>query len=138
MSRVSADRENGLAAEVDHLSGEASWFISHGQAMEDEGRGFAAVTDFAESAWREERLSVLLDALGREREAIVHRISAASCYAKAGNDTRAASLYRAALAGPMADATRGEVEAMLSRCLSRITSAEPGRPRRARQGVVPA
>ena len=136
--RENVGQTKRLKLELEHLSGEASWFISHEHAMEDEGRTFASVTDFAESAWREERLSALIDALGREREAVIHRISAASCYEKAGDDTRAANLYRAALAGPVVDSTRGEVQDMLFRCLSRLTSAEPSRQHRAWKGAVSA
>ena len=54
----------------------------------------------------EEAIAPLLDGLGRELEAAVHRISAASCYQKAGDLIRAVNLYRAALAGPLRDDTR--------------------------------
>lgn len=129
MNRVNPRNVGRLEEELEHLSREASWFISHGHAMADEARAFVAVTDFAESAWREERVAALLDALGREGEAIVHRISAASCYGKAGDDTRAANLYRAALSGPVGESTRAEVEAMLARCLARIANPAPRRQR---------
>ena len=125
MAGARPDPQRRVEADLQRLSGEASWFLSHGHAMEDEGRVFAATADFAESAWREERVAALLDALGREREAIVHRISAASCYEKLGDDARAADLYRAALAGAVGPHTRGDVEAMLARCLAHLTNTEP-------------
>ena len=62
-------------------------------------------------------IAPILDALGRELEGAVHRISAASCYEKAGDPSKAVNLYRAALAGPLRDDTRQEVENMLSACL---------------------
>ncbi len=136
MKRTKEYRHKKLEAELDRLSGEASWFISHGHAMRDEGKEFAAMTDFAESAWREERLASLLDAVGREEEAAIHRISAASCYEKTGEDARAANLYRAALAGPLPDHTRRDVSAMLTRCLTRLIAAKPSSLRRARKGVM--
>ena len=47
----------------------------------------------------------------------MHRISAASCYEKAGDASRAVNLYRAALSGPLREDTREEVESMLNACL---------------------
>src|SRR4051812_17868624 len=55
---------------------------------------------------------------GGKLEAAVHRVSAASCYQKDGDPSRATNLYRAALAGPLGEVTRKEVEAMLGECLS--------------------
>lgn len=65
----------------------------------------------------EEHIAPILDALGRELEGAVHRISAASCYEKAGEPSKAVNLYRAALVGPLRENTRQEVENMLSACL---------------------
>ena len=62
----------------------------------------------------EEHIAPMLDALGRELEGAIHRISAASCYEKAGDPSRAVNLYRAALSGPLRDDTREEVKSMLS------------------------
>ena len=69
----------------------------------------------------EESIAPLLDSLGRELEAAVHRVSAASCYQKAGDLIRAVNLYHAALAGPLRDDTRQEVDKMLADCLSQLT-----------------
>jgi hypothetical protein len=49
----------------------------------------------------EERIAPRLDALGRALEAAASRISAASCYQKGGDLSRAANLYQAALAAPL-------------------------------------
>ncbi len=48
------------------------------------------------------------------------RISAASCYEKAGDPSRATNLYRAALAGPLREVTREEVRGLLAVCLVRL------------------
>jgi len=60
----------------------------------------------------------MLDAQGDNLEAALHRVSAASCYQKAGDPSRATNLFRAALAGPLRDETRKEVESLLNECLS--------------------
>jgi hypothetical protein len=61
-----------------------------------------------------------LEVLGRDAEAALHRISAAACYERCGKPTRAVNLYRAALAGPLPDAARAEVEAKLVESLKRL------------------
>ena len=55
-------------------------------------------------------IAPLLDVIGRDAEAALHRVSAAGCFAKSGELSRAANLYRAALAGPLSDAARADVE----------------------------
>src|SRR5690349_7362274 len=45
----------------------------------------------------EERIAPLMDALGRPLDTAASRISAASCYQKAGDLSRAANLFQAAL-----------------------------------------
>jgi hypothetical protein len=77
------------------------------------------------AAGYEERITSLLDAHGNEREAAVHRVSAASCYHKARDPSRATNLYRAALAGPLRAATRKDVEAMLAECLASLSASPP-------------
>ncbi len=66
----------------------------------------------------EERIAPLLDALGRPLEAAASRISAASCYQKSGDLSRAVNLYQAALAAPLRPNTRQDVDAMLVACLT--------------------
>src|SRR5436190_24260153 len=65
----------------------------------------------------EERIAPLLDALHRDLEAAASRISAASCYQKGGDLSRAVNLYQAALAAPLRPNTRRDVEVMLAGCL---------------------
>ena len=69
----------------------------------------------------EERIAPLLDALGRDLEAAASRISAASCYQKGGDLSRAANLYQAALAAPIRANTRRDVEKMLAGCLDELS-----------------
>jgi hypothetical protein len=76
---------------------------------------------WAAAAASEERIAPLLDALGRTFEAAASRISAASCYQQAGDLSRAANLYQAALAAPLRPTTRRDVEGMLSRCLDELS-----------------
>ena len=119
--------QDRLESEFRRLSGESTWLITHGRAMWETGQKEQAVTDFAEAGKREERIAPLLDLLGREREAAVHRISGGSCYEKAGEFSRAVNLFRAALASPLPEHTRRDVEEMLSGCLSQLaeTTAPP-------------
>ncbi len=85
------------------------------------------LTETAQPLWvsaasYEERIAALLDAQGDDLEAAVHRISAASCYQKAGDPSRATNLYRAALAGPLRQVTRREVEQMLAESLTLLNN----------------
>jgi hypothetical protein len=82
---------------------------------------------WARAAAMEEQIAPLLDATGDDREAAVHRISAASCYEKAGEASRATNLYRAALAGPLREVTRKEVEKMLTACLIALKASPDGK-----------
>ena len=83
------------------------------------------MTEMAQPLWLsaatyEEHIAPMLDALGRELEGAIHRISAASCYEKAGDPSRAVNLYRAALSGPLREDTREDVENMLNACLATL------------------
>lgn len=103
----------------------------------DMGMAETAQPMWTAAASCEERIAPLLDALGRNLEAAASRISAASCYQKSGDLSRAVNLYQAALAAPLRPNTRRHVEAMLANCLdelSRITTNGSSR----RGGKVPA
>ena len=94
-----------------------SEILSKAQALWEVG-----MTETAQSLWLtaanyEEHIAPMLDAVGRELEGAMHRISAASCYEKAGDPSRAVNLYRAALSGPLREDTRQAVENMLNACL---------------------
>jgi len=97
------------------------------------------LTETARPMWTaaasfEERIAPLLDALSRHLEAAASRISAASCYQKGGDPSRAANFYQAALAAPLRLKTRREVSAMLTACLEELSRTSPnGSPRRRRK-----
>jgi hypothetical protein len=108
---------------VEELLAEKSAVLSKAQALTTIGLPETAQPLWAAAASYEERIAALLDAHGDSLEAAVHRISAASCYHKAGDPSRATNLYRAALAGPLREVTRQEVEAMLAESLESLTGA---------------
>jgi hypothetical protein len=117
---------------IDELIAEKSFVLSKAQAFATMGMTEMVQPLWASAASFEERIASLLDAHGEDLEAAVHRISAASCYEKAGDPSRAVNLYRAALAGPLREVTRKEVKGMLEGCLARLKASSPPRkPRKA-------
>jgi len=106
------------ARQVEHWMAEKSAVLSKAQALTTMGLPETAQPLWASAATYEERIASLLDAQGENLEAAVHRISAASCYQKAGDPSRATSLYRAALAGPLSPVTRRDGQEMLAGCLT--------------------
>jgi hypothetical protein len=116
---------------VEQLLVEKSYVLSKAQAMATMGLQEFAQPLWASAASLEERIAPLLDASGDELEAAVHRISSASCYEKAGDLSKATNLYRAALAGPLREVTRKEVEGLLAACLAQLkASSSPGKRQR--------
>ncbi len=116
---------------VEELMAESSAVLSKAQALTTMGMGQTAQPLWASAASLQERIAPLLDADGDALEAAVHRMSAASCYEKAGDPSRAVNLYQAALAGPLREVTRKEVQGMLAACLARLKASSPPRkPRR--------
>ena len=97
-----------------------SEILSKAQVVWEVGMKETAQPLWLSAATYEEHIAPMLDALGRELEGAVHRISAASCYEKAGDPSRAVNLYRAALSGPLREDTREDVENMLSACLTAL------------------
>jgi len=106
---------------LDKILGEASWLISHAEALADYGRKEEAAAELARAATCEEQAASLLDAAERDQEAVLHRVSAASCYEKLGQYARAVTLLRAALSTSLAAEYRRKIEAQLSRCLTRAS-----------------
>ena len=94
-----------------------SEILSKAQAFWEIGMTETAQPLWLSAATYEEHIAPMLDVIDRELEGALHRISAASCYEKAGDLSRAVNLYRAALSGPLREDTREEVENMLSACL---------------------
>lgn len=109
------------------LMGRKSYILSKAHVLEELGIPETVQPFWLSAAAYEEQIAPQLDLLGRELEGAVHRISAASCYQKAGQLSRAVNLYRAALAGPLRDNTRQDVEKMLSDCLIALTH-QPEKP----------
>jgi hypothetical protein len=108
------------------LMGETSGTIMKARALVAMG-----MPELARSAWllaaaREEQVAPLLELLSRDREAAVHRISAASCYQSAGELGKAINLYRAALAGPLLEHTREETEERITDCLAQLARSANG------------
>jgi hypothetical protein len=115
---------------VEQLMAEASFVLSKAQAFQTMGMGETAQTLWLSAASLQERIAPLLDADGEGLEAAVYRMSAASCYEKADDPSRAVNLYQAALAGPLREETRKEVEVMLAACLARLKADSLGRKAR--------
>jgi hypothetical protein len=132
-----AKRTRGLYPQpVMDLIAEKSAVLTKAQAFSDMGLPEAAGSLWTLAASYEERLAPLLESLGHDLEAAVHRLSAAGCYRRAGDLTRAANLYRGALAGPLLDHTRNETQQLLAECLdelARETLGPSGRPSRRQQ-----
>jgi tetratricopeptide (TPR) repeat protein len=105
------------AALIDRMLGEASWLLSHAQALSDYRRYEDATAEYARAATCEEQVACLLDADGQELEAAIHRVSAASCCERLGQYARAVTLLRAALSAELRDNYRATVEKLLARCL---------------------
>jgi hypothetical protein len=108
---------------VKSLMADKSRVLSQAQAFTDMGLEQTARPLWSSAASYEERLAPLLEVIGRDAEAALHRISAAACFEKCSDWSRATNLYRAALAGPLADGARADVERKLSACLKRLHQA---------------
>lgn len=121
---------------IEQMLGEASWLLSHAQALADYGRDEDAATEYARASQCEEQVSVLLEADGQDLEAAIHRVSAASCYERLGQYARAATLLRAALATPLREEYRARVEELRRRCLTKARKeVQRAVPRKRRKRV---
>lgn len=105
------------------LMAEKSRHLSKAAALEEMGLSETAHPVWQHAAGCEERIAPLMEVLGRELEAALHRVSAATCYEKCGNSSRAANLYRAALGGPLQPETREDVTRKLAKCLVHVRAA---------------
>ena len=113
-------KEQPYGTALEKLMAEKTKVLSQAQAFSEMRLDSTARPLWLAAATLEERIAPLLDVIDRDREAAVHRVSAASCYQKAGELSRAANLYQAALAGPLRDASRSEVEQLLETCLANL------------------
>ncbi len=103
------------------------------RTFSDMGLAETAQPIWTAAAVCEERIAPLLDTLGRTLEAAASRISAASCYQKSGDLSKAVNLYQAALAAPLRPSTRLDVEAMLATCLGQLSRTAPNGSSRTRK-----
>jgi hypothetical protein len=115
---------------VQELIAEKSAALSKAQAFAEMGMADMARTLWQAAAQHEERLAPILESLGHELEAAVHRISAAHCFRRAGELNASANMYRGALAGPLLPHTRAEVEGELRTCLQAIADGFQGKVRK--------
>lgn len=110
-------RSKPKPAPLDQMLGEASWLLSHAQALTDYGRQEDAAAEWGRAADCEEQVACLLDAAGQEQEAAIHRVSAASCCVKLGQYVRGVTLLHAALSGPLPANYREEVKQQLTQAV---------------------
>lgn len=115
---MSRPKAKPSAALIDHMLGEASWLLSHAQALTDYDRQEEAAAEWARAAACEEQAACLLEADGQQLEAAIHRVSAASCYEKLSQHPRAVTLLRAALSAPLPQDYRLRIEQQLARALA--------------------
>ncbi len=113
---------------LDQLLGEASWLVSHAEALADYGRQDEATAELMRAASCEEQVACLLDAAEREQEAVVHRVSAAACHQQVGQYTRAVTLLRAALSATLPADYRRNIEQQLVQCLAQVSTELPRAP----------
>jgi len=83
--------QQGLDAAFEAQETHKSDLILEGQLLREQ-QGEAAAEKFAQAAEIEERLSDICEAKGLVEKSFVHRFSAASCWAQAGNFYRAITL----------------------------------------------
>jgi hypothetical protein len=114
-----ANKGKAASAKLDKLLAEASWLLSHAEALGDYRRSQEAAQELERAAAVEDEVASLLDAARREGEAAIHRVSAASCFEQLGKPARALTLLRAALSADLPADYRQRVETQLARLLAR-------------------
>lgn len=119
-----------LEASLNSLLDEASWLLSHAEALADYGREQEAALELARAATCEEQIAYLLDVVGREQEAVLHRVSAASCYEQLNEFARAATLLRAVLSTPLTADYRHRIIQRLAFCLAQAIAQKSSPPRK--------
>lgn len=118
-------KQKSSEALLEQLLGEASWLLSHAEALADYGRKEEATAELVRAASCEEQVACLLDMAERDKEAVVHRVSAASCYKQVGQYTHAVTLLRAALSATLPEDYRRDIEQQLVQCLAQIHTELP-------------
>jgi thioredoxin-like negative regulator of GroEL len=118
---MGARKQAKVESLLNTLLDEASWLLSHAQALTDYGREKEAAVEWLRAANSEEQIAYLLDVVAREAEAVVHRVSAASCYEQIGEFARAATLLRAVLSASLPEEYRQRIQRQLAMCLAQAT-----------------
>ena len=124
---MSKSKEKPYGPALERLMAEKTKLLSQAQAFAQMGLTETAQPLWWSAASLEERIAPRLDALGRSREAALHRISAATCHRNAGQFSQAANLFQGALAGPLNEATRADVEQFLDACLAELETSSSSR-----------
>jgi hypothetical protein len=119
-------KTNSISKPIAALMTRKTAVLSKARVLTDMGMRESAQPLWETAASFEEQIAPLLETLGRAHEAAVHRISAASCYRQAGQFSRAANLFQAAIAGPLSDDSRSDVQRMLAECLTELTGVTIG------------
>ena len=120
---MSKSKEKPYGPALVKLMAEKTKVLSQAQAFAQMGLAQTAQPLWQTAGSLEERIAPRLDAIGRNREAALHRVSAATCYRNAGEFSMATNLFQAALAGPLNDTSRADVEQFLEECLCELTTS---------------
>ena len=120
---MSKPKEKPYGPALEKLLLEKTKVLSQAQAFAQMGLAQTAQPLWQTAGSLEERIAPRLDAIARCREAAIHRISAATCYRNAGEFSTATNLFQAALAGPLNEASRTDVEQLLEECLGELTTS---------------
>jgi hypothetical protein len=99
---------------IEQMLGEASWLLSHAQALSDYVRPEEASRELTRAGSCAEQVACLLEAAGLEREAAIQRVSAATCFEKLGLHARAVTLLHAALSVKLPADYRARLEQQLA------------------------
>lgn len=121
---MSDTQEHALPQTLQDLLAEKSRLLSQAQAFDTMGLLETAKPLWLSAAAYEERVAPLMESVGRATEAALHRVSAASCYAKAGYLSQAINLCRAALAGPLPADVQQDVETMAQGFLAALDQTQ--------------
>lgn len=127
---MGARKQAKVESLINTMLDEASWLLSHAQALSDYGREKEAAAEWLRAANTEEQIAYLLDVVAREAEAVVHRVSAASCYEHLGEFAKAATLLRAVLSVPLPEQYRQRVQQQLTLYLAQAKKLKITAPRK--------
>jgi hypothetical protein len=115
---------------LERLLDEASWLLSHAQPFADYGRPEEAAAECARAADAGQQVACLLEADGREQDAAIHLVGAASYQEKLGQLSRAVTLLRPALCAPLSEEYRARAERQHARCLGGVRRQGNGKQKR--------